>query len=206
MGHRMRVAGPAVRRLLLFVLFRRGRGLHGVFSGGGDFTRLGCGGLGVAESKILQNLASLLVDDDRHGRFGVELVVLGAIFRNCDGKRGGQLVRVLQLLEIRSFDAANADDDGAELLMVFLDRINRLDDGGEVIICLLTENDDDGRTGLSVVLSDIAKGLALVSARERLHVEGTAVLLVGTRLDVIPAHDCAGQGRTADQDKDSCCS
>ena len=86
-------------------------------------------------------------------------------------------------------DAADADDDRAELGVVLLDLVHGLDHLGQVLVGLLGEDQDDGRAGLAVVLADVAKRVALLLAGDRLHVEGAADLLARARLQVLSAND-----------------
>ena len=62
-------------------------------------------------------------------------------------------------------DAADADDHGAQLLVVLLDLVDGLDQLGQVLVGLLGEDQHHGRTRLAVELADVAQGLALAARR-----------------------------------------
>jgi len=97
----------------------------------------------------------------------------------------------LEFVKIGSFDARDADNNGAEFGVALLNLVYGLDDRSQVFIGLLREDEDDARSPLPVVKSDIAQRGALFVAGDGVHIEGPTDLLVRPRLDRVFGHDVA---------------
>src|SRR5262249_26213873 len=88
-----------------------------------------------------------------------------------------------------------------ELGVGLLDLVHALDQFRQVLVGLLGEDQDDGRTLLRVVLADVAEGVALLLAADRLHLEGPADLAVRAGLQLVGPQGGQRQGQTECQNR-----